>query len=707
MDRAVLDLLAFYQKEIRETKEGRAALAKLHIDSPEVVEHFGLGYATGNALKAASEDQYRLYVSLGLARNRRERFHGRVVIPVHDEDDKLVDLCGLILYGSGLRFDLWQEPLRGLIGIRSLRTYPEIILTDNPFHALHVRQHGFPNVVALRKVDELRHHIGTFERHGIERVYLVSRQQRKRIIPILEGAGIEVVTITMPSNKVIVPKSSFDIIGKKPLEKQKAAAVKLVARTATRLHFEAGGVSYKLESLAATGLGMRVQIRAEHQGVAFIDRADLASASARRKYARSCASRLGATACVLEDHLAGIAANIDEMEVEGVEKESAPRVLSDCERKAAMKALSKRDALRCQADALEKLYHFVSEPANKRLALLVAASRLLPKPLGAIIRGPAGCGKSSLMQAVSRILPSSDVLNLSRLTPQALYFMPKDSLHHKLLIVDEYEGLADTEYAVRTIMSNQSLSLAITVREGGRLPVTKTIEIPATLAVLVSTTGSVNVENLSRFIELRMDASARQTERVMVALAKQQANNVNAPKRRAAIEALQDANSLLKPCAVEIPFADKLTFAARSVLARRQFAQVVGLVSAHAALFQHQRETHESEGHLTVTATKADYEAVHPLLGSIIEHYEEDVSPPAMQLLERLGDRKAKAFTRRDVMRWTGWSYSKTHRILSELSALDLLIPDTTTNGVLRQYEPAPYFRSERGISQIAPPEAV
>ena len=55
-------------------------------------------------------------------------------------------------------------------------------------------------------------------------------------------------------------------------------------------------------------------------------------------------------------------------------------------------------------------------------------------------------------------------------------------------------------------------------------------------------------------------------------------------------------------------------------------------------------------------------------------------------------------------MGWLGWSYSRAYGTLKELAALDLLVPDTMTNGVLRTYDVAPFFRGERGISRIAPP---
>jgi hypothetical protein len=212
------------------------------------------------------------------------------------------------------------------------------------------------------------------------------------------------------------------------------------------------------------------------------------------------------------------------------------------------------------------------------------------------------------------------------------------------------------------------------------------------------------MENLSRFIELRMDESPEQTKRVMAGMAA--SGKALAPGEE--VRLMQDVSQLLKPCAVEIPFADRLIYSAANVLARRQFAQVVGLVSAHAALHQHQRESRtDVSGRLIVAAARADYEAVFPLLAHVVEHFEEAVSPPAMELLRGIDARKAGHVTRKQIMEWTGWSYSRVYQSLRELCSLDLLIPDNTTNGVLRSYEVAPHFEGERGISRIAPPTEV
>jgi len=702
MDRIVLDLLKFYQKEIRETKEARVVLKALNI-TPATVEHYQLGYSTGKAFNIASKEQRKHMRALDLAGNWGDRFKDSIVLPVFAEGGALVDLYGVRQLKGQTKRLLWQDPTQGLIGVSVLTNSPEVILTDNPVYALQMHQQGHVNVVALRDLSELDRLLPLLQKHDTRRVYTYSRLRNQELLKPIEKVGIEAVKLKSPQRGF--DKGHLVLVGTLPTRAE-PANITLTERTDHRLTFKADSIEYRLESTAMSGLGMKVQIRAESDGVSFRDKLDLAASSQRRSFARACGMRLGVTANQIDDHLNHMADQIDNLITETVDNHTRqPRRLKNQEKQDALSVLQAENVLEYQSKAMQKHLHFIGEEQNRKLSLLVAASRLLQRPLGAILRGPAGCGKSALIQATTKALPMSEVLYFSRMTSQSLFFMPKGQLQNKLLVVDEYEGMQDSEYAIRTMMSSQTLSLAITVREGGRVPVTRTIEIPATVSVMVSTTGSINSENLSRFIEMRLDASPDQNHRVMKALAKErQATGKEAEED---ITALQNISQLLKPCGVTIPYADRLIYKSGNVLARRQFAQVVGLISAHAALHQYQRNGETVDGQLHLTASKEDYEAVYPLLAHVIDHFEEGLSPSSMQLLEAIQSKDTKTLTRKEAMDWLGWPYSRVYRVLKELTSLDLLISDSMSNGVERIYEVAPYFQTQGGVSQIAPPSAV
>lgn len=710
-DRAVQELLGFYRRDLREGPEGLKVLKKLCITTPEPVDHFQLGYCSGRALAAANEAQYEELLKLDLAFKRQERLIDCVVVPVFNGRDEPVDLCGLRLYPSGqLRIFNWKRQPTGLIGANALRVYPEVILCESPMAALHVRQLGHQNVIALRGgrdgTAELRSHVKLLQESGTRRVYVVSRQQCARLAEILAGAGIEAVQIQVPLRSGRITAGVLSVIGRAEARQPARVRVELLHKTDTRLTFQAGEVTYRVDAVAGVGLGIRTRVRAERRENGFIDRVDLAAAAGRAKFAKACGPKLGLPGQDIEGHLNAIADRLDGIEAEVVAASArAPRELNAEERQAAEETAKNAGFFQALTDALAAHFGLVGEEANKKLAILVAASRLLDKPSGGIVRGAPGSGKSELIHGVGKLLPPSEVLYFSRLTSQALYFMPKETLLHRLLLVDEYEGLENAEYPLRTMMSAQTLSLAITLREGGKVPVTRTIEIPASLAVLVSTTRAVNIENLSRFIELRTDDSPAQTQRVVKGLA---VRSNGAPKPPDNLATLQNAFGMLKPCQVKIPFAERLNFSASNVLARRQFGHVISLIAAHAALMQAGRKRLESpDGGLVIQAEKADYAAVHPLLRHVVDHFEDGVSPAGLDLLGMLKKRDSRTITRAQVMEFMGWSYGKAHKVLKELKAFDLLVSDNSANGLLHTYEVAPFSMRDNVISKIAPPEAL
>ena len=73
---------------------------------------------------------------------------------------------------------------------------------------------------------------------------------------------------------------------------------------------------------------------------------------------------------------------------------------------------------------------YVGEETNKRLLYLVAVSRKLEDPLSAIVLSQSGAGKSGLTEVIERLCPPEDVVLLTRLTPQSLYYTEPGFLDH-------------------------------------------------------------------------------------------------------------------------------------------------------------------------------------------------------------------------------------------------------------------------------------
>ncbi len=425
----------------------------------------------------------------------------------------------------------------------------------------------------------------------------------------------------------------------------------------TPVLFTLDGLVYQLDAPPrARGPRSVCRVRlAEHPTDAgFRDRVDLFAFASRQKCARRIADAFGRQVSEVLGHLALI---VDATERAASDTPTQPAELSP-ERRAAADALLARPGLLERAAEAMSALGFVGEEAIKRLAYLVATSRLLRKPLSAIFMAPSGCGKSELLEITARLMPADAVEFLSRISPAALYYAGPNALRHKLVLVDEHAGATESDYAIRTLQSKGFLRLAVPVK--GR---TEPFSVHGPISLMSSTTSTdLNPENLSRCLELCLDTSPEQTRRVHKAQRSAWAGDAQA----LCVEVWRDAQALLEPLEVVIPFAHELTFPARTPHDRRGNQKLLGLVAAHALLCQRTRQRDRAG---RVVALGEDYAVVHALLAPTLAA--PDLSGRASQAVALLSER-AEPLDRRSVASALGWSYNTAKKALAELVSLEL-----------------------------------
>jgi ABC-type dipeptide/oligopeptide/nickel transport system ATPase component len=332
---------------------------------------------------------------------------------------------------------------------------------------------------------------------------------------------------------------------------------------------------------------------------------------------------------------------------------------------------------------------YVGEEQNKQLTYLIATSRKLSKPLSAIVRSESGAGKSYLMECVAELMPPEEVQYFSRLTPQSLYYMGKDELVHKLLIVDERDGSEEAEYPIRTLQTRRKLTLAVPVKDpsSGKIQ-TKQIEILGPIAYMESTTSAaINPENANRSFEIFLDVSDEQTRRIYVA--QQKSHTLEGWKvhrqREEVLRRHHNAQRLLKPVKVLIPYTGKIKFPVSWTRGRRDHDRLLCLIEVIAFLHQFQRETRTGEEGEYIEATLADYALAYELARTAFAHALTDMPREARLLLshiramvkewsERLSlDEKDYGFRRRDVREYTKQPDHLVKRAMRMLEELEYL----------------------------------
>jgi hypothetical protein len=406
------------------------------------------------------------------------------------------------------------------------------------------------------------------------------------------------------------------------------------------------------------------------------------------------ASRIfGCSIDAVEDDLSTLLMEIDRIqrqtkvaeEAAGLEVE--PQQMSSGERKDALALLGREDLLDQLARDMEAL-GYVGEETNKRLGYLIAVSRKLPNPLSCIIISQSGAGKSGLASMLQRLAPPEEVVFWSRLTPQALYYVEKDFLKRKLVVIEEREGSESADYSIRALQSQQRLVQAVPVKDPATGTIrTRTMEVEGPAAFIETTTRlDINPENASRCFELYLDESPTQTARIHEA---QRASKTPAGLERMArgkgIEALHhNAQRLLEPLPVGIPYAELLTFPRSWMRTRRDNLRLLHLIEAITFLHQKRRErgrTAADEEY--IVATVEDYAIAYALAADALGFSLEDLRKPVRDLLavieanvHRLSEERGSrpelvSFTRREVRQWCGLPNHQVKRGMGELEELE------------------------------------
>lgn len=342
---------------------------------------------------------------------------------------------------------------------------------------------------------------------------------------------------------------------------------------------------------------------------------------------------------------------------------------------------------------------------------LIGTSRLLDRPLAAIVQGPSSSGKSYVLERVSSLFPPEAVLIATDLTPQSLYYLKPGSLKHRWVIAGERRRIEEDETAeatraLREMLSAGRLSKLLPVKEDGRMQ-TVLIEQEGPIAYCETTTLShIFDEDANRCLLLNTDEREEQTRRVLEAAAVTAQGQAADPS--AVIARHHAMQRLLQPAAVIVPFAGVLAnlIDSRRVEVRRAFPHLLAAIRASALLHQYQRQR---DGQGRVVAARDDYElARYLLLAPLGRLIGGEVSAGAARLAERLQSwfGTEQTWTRKHVVQRDTYSRAAVQGWLSELSEAGII--ETVEPAVGRK--PATYRLASgdrRSAAVLPPPESV
>ena len=710
--RLLASVVEHYHRTFCERPDAQDYLKSRGLVDSELLRSWKVGYADGSLLKTIpkSGEVRDGLVALGvITAEGRELMGGCVVFPIPDP----LSAVWINLYGRGVKSDrhcYLPGPLRGVFNFQAARSGEEVILAESVIDACSFHQAGVRNSIPLYGINGFTgDHLDLLKREGVKRVVLAldndeaGRRATESIKEKLVAAGVEVLSVEWPdgvkdANEVLVSWSAGllreiahgpevaeagqgeDVADSFPLTDSVTAvssAMPIPTNKDGSILLSRHGLDFSAR-VQSTLLGrLRVTVKVS-RGVAFhVDSIDLYASRARSEFAKKVEKVLSAEVAQVESALLSLIVECERAgEADAGDVVAAqPEPMSEAERREALAFLKRPDLLDEISRDIDAL-GYVGEDTNKRLVYLVAVSRKLDDPLSAIVMSQSGAGKSGLTEVIEKLTPAEDMVLLTRLTPQSLYYVEPGFLDRKLIIVEERHGSMEADYSIRVLQSRKKLIAAAPIKDPatGNMR-TKIFTVEARAAFIETTTaGSVNHENATRCFELSMDESPAQTQRIQKRQRVMRMEEGHGLRKHGEEISRKhwNAQRLLEPLPVVIPYADQITFPSAWMRTRRDHARFLNLIEVSAFLHQHQREQRGG----AIVASVADYATAYALAGEVLKDTLHELKKPLREALARIQDLATKndaGVSRREIRESLALPDSTVRRWLTELVELEYL----------------------------------
>lgn len=158
----------------------------------------------------------------------------------------------------------------------------------------------------------------------------------------------------------------------------------------------------------------------------------------------------------------------------------------------------------------------VGEQRNALVLLIVATSRILPRPLNVFVKGHSSSGKNWLVTRVLTLLPKSAVAEITSASDQAWSYSGSD-FRHRVVYLQEQNEAAGTIDPIRLLISEGKLARIVTEYEDGRRVTKKQTAQGPVAAISTTTKNRLQIDDETRHVSIWVDESSEQTRKIVKA----------------------------------------------------------------------------------------------------------------------------------------------------------------------------------------------
>jgi len=716
-----------YARRLHESPDAHACLEALDLCNPELLEDFKAGYCDGTlpAMLDPNGEAAALLQTKGLLTDQnQEPLRGCIVVPVWDHQTAIVGFCGLKPAGSDCEEILVPNEVQGIVRGTLTRDASALYITTCVIDAFRFWIAGFRNVLRL---------IGTF----------INRQLRETLFPenahtkawfCSRGTGTDTQTIkslqsaldaspnvaisTIPWPEQITgprdyfknhtPEEFTSFLESLPTPKPEGHSSPrkgspCFTEIPEGMDATLDGRHYEIRAIRKPGPGrLRATLRAIGDNGRFVvETVNFYYLRSRRGFVAEAARIFHQPLTTIETDLAHMT---DELE-RYVQKLSGTTTANPL---PSVEAADRNEALKFgrAADLVDQIVKdmgtlgVIGEETNKLLSYLVMTSRKMPEPLALLILSGSGAGKSHLQDTALSLCPEEDLIKLTSLTDQALFYRGENSLRHKALALEEHLGAKGAAYPLRSLISARKLVIETTVKNpaSGKLETQVNTVYGPTAVFQTTTNPNTDPETRSRFIMVSVDESPVQTRAILER--QRHVHTLEAlhlrQTRQCLIHRHHAFQRLLKPLPVVNPYEPLLSYPDQHLLVRRDQPKYLQLILAVTFLHQMQRPVrHDQDLGDYLETTLDDIAIANDLAHRVLGNSLADLSTPARELLELIENHLRKkhgtqeehpTFTRRELREAFHWGDTRLRVHLKELVDMEYAAPLQGRSGLTYRY---------------------
>lgn len=404
-----------------------------------------------------------------------------------------------------------------------------------------------------------------------------------------------------------------------------------------------GGI--EKENIHRLKLNLLVQLK-EHAFTYFQDDVNLYSNGQLQRYIKGAAEELETSETVLKNTIRKMKNQIETYRltlIEAERKALKPKLyqMTTKEQNEAERFLKTNNLVQNTLSSISKS-GLIGEQKNGLLLFFLYLSRLFDDPLHAIIYGKSGSGKTYLQTKISECLPEESVRTITSLTENTLYYSAKDFWKHKLLLIEDLEGVYNAFLPLREFMSKQSITKLTTDKDAKGNNVQKVLMVEGPICVSGATTKSnIYEDNANRSFLLHVDESPDHAREVMDYQRKLQAGMVNEAEQQKYRQLLKNSQRLLRKVRIINPYATMLDIPECVFKKLRTNMHYLRLIEIITFYHQYQREikTTNKNGEPVepyITTTPEDIEWANFLIKDSLLRKSDELSGQVRQFFESL-----------------------------------------------------------------------